>query len=516
MKVMPMVSALVWLQEQAARFQGRAAIVGKGPSFAGLDATATMAHRFVVALNEASLHTACHAAFIIDEDILVEHSARLAGPQMAAVITPKVVHRKRRSIGQLAIYGPVESSMEAPAWATALASKRHCFNLSTAEPAPELGEVVPAFNFSAPTLAHLLALAGFQDILLAGIDGGTAYSDAFLPFAYKKLKSVQSDFDAQFNDLRNVRKRFGTVFSSVRCREAHVLIGAEPEQGLADEVLRWSIDSRTFLTVAYRDPVHGERALYASGQAGTPFSFQRLFLPELASHRGRGIYFDSDMLVFKDVYELFNWDMQDNVLAACLPTPGRKPQFSVFLVDNERATWDARQVLAEYNAGQRSYVEIMGNFCFAQPQTRSLPRQWNSLELFEQGQTANLHFTDMGTQPWLSIYNPNARLWCEALFAALRERPAVAQALEQSLDRGWVRPSLRWQVEHDHDNPWTLPRAIKQADANWLPPHALARAEGKRSLAMLKWRLASRVRRAMQSRTYIRLVKARQALAKIV
>ena len=508
-------AAIEFLRAQAAAFSGRATIVGKGPSFAEFDAQGARRERFVVGLNETPLRMACDAAFVIDEDILDRHASEFAARDLAALIVPCVPHRPK-SVGGLALYYPGGQKKAAPAWESMLSGRLTRFNLGTAEPLPEAGETIPPYNFSAPTLAHLLAVAGFRDIQLAGVDGGTRYSADFGAYEYKKLKSVQDSFDVQFDDLRRVRDRFGVRFSSVRCEEASVLIGGEPEQCLATEVLKWSIESRTFLTVRHVEPGSMARELYAEGRAGTPFSFQRLYLPQLSGHRGRGVYFDSDMLVTRDVYELFNWDMGEHVLLGCEPTPGRDPQYSMFLVDNRRAAWDPDALLHAHRAGRLTYQQIIGQFSFAEPRASTLPMQWNSLEHYEPGRTCNLHFTDMGTQPWLSIYNPNADLWCEALCAAARERVSVREALDRSHARGWVRPSLRWQVEHDHHNPWTLPPKIKRLDRDWLPPHALARAVGPRYLQLLRWRLKGRVRRVMQSETYRRFMLARIALRKML
>lgn len=507
-------AAIEFLRTQAQAFSGRATIVGKGPSFKEFDAKRVHGKRFIIGLNETPLRTVCDAAFVIDEDILDRHASELAARNLSALIVPCVPHRPK-VVGGLAIYLPGEQGA-APQWEPILAGSLMRFNLGTAAPVPEAGETIPPYNFSAPTLAHLLAVAGFGDIQLAGIDGGTRYAADFGAFEHKKLKSIQDSFDVQFNDLRRVRDRFDVRFSSVRCEEASVLIGGEPEQCLASEVLKWSIESRTFLTVHHVEPSPVARELYAEGRAGTPFSFQRIYLPRLSHHRGRGVYFDSDMLVTRDVYELFNWDMGENVLLSCEPTPGRKPQYSVFLVDNSRAVWDPDALLQAHRTGRLTYEQIIGQFSFAEPRAASLPMQWNALELYEPGRTCNLHFTDMSTQPWLSTHNPNADLWCEALCAAARARASVREALDRSHRQGWVRPSLRWQVEHDHHNPWTLPSKIKQLDRDWLPPHELARSAGPRYLQLVRWRLRSQVRRLMQSETYRRVLLARNALRKML
>lgn len=509
-------SAFAYLQAQAQKFGGRAAIVGKGPSFAEFEPEGRHSGRLVVGLNETALRMRCHAAFIIDEDILEKKTQALADSSIEALITPRIAHRPTTNMGGLTIYGPTGKDVAQAPWRAAFGNRHYAFNLSTGEPLAELGASVKACNFSAPTLAHLLAAAGFKDILLAGVDGGTNYAPAFSDVEYKKLRSVQNSFDVQFKEFRQVRDTYSVFFSSVRCSEPSILIGTEPEQCLCTEVLKWSIESNTFLTVKYVDGGSISRSMYVSGQTGTPFSLQRIFLPEMAGHRGRGVYFDSDMLVFKDVYEMFNWDMGANVLLGCAPTPGRRTQYSVFVVDNERASWDANTVVNEYKEGKYTYEQLMKEFCFAEPRASTLPVQWNALEFFEPGRTGNIHFTDMGTQPWLSIYNPNADLWCEALFQALKERPAVAQALELSLEKGWVRPSLRWQIENQCANPWSMPAHVKALDSAWLPPHARLRfPQAAPRTQIIKWRIASRIRRAMQSRSYVRLMRAGQALRKV-
>ncbi len=509
-------SALSELRSLARRFNGRAAILGKGPSFADYEPGKDPAARFTVGLNETALRTRCDASFIIDRDILERAGPEIAASGISLLITPRVTHKAISQIGGLTIYGPDQSSAVSEQWASSFYGRHGVFNLSTAEPDSSFGPTIQTGNFSAPILAELLAQAGFDDILLAGVDGGSAYASAFKDVEYKKLRSIQDDFDLQFQELRAVRDRHGVKFCSARCETPFVMIGTEAEQCLATEVLKWSIESSTFLTVRYVDGDSLSRAMFAQGESGTPFSFQRIFLPELAGHKGRGLYFDSDMLVFKDVFELFNTDMKGQTLMGCAPTPGRRAQFSVFLVDNSKASWEGKRVLHDYQSGKVTYNEVMKDFCFVGSKSSALPMAWNSLEIFEPGATANIHFTDMGTQPWLSVYNPNAALWCEALLKALNQRPATVAALETSLANGWIRPSLRWQVEKGRSDPWILPSSVKALDQAWLPPHVRLRmTSGSSTLQLIKWRLASRVRRSLQSRTYLKLLRATSAIRKV-
>lgn len=505
-----------FLREMAGMHSARAVIVGKGPSFSDFDRD-RFAGYFIVGLNETPLRTACHAGFVIDEDILLKHGGALIAAMKVALIVPRVMHHRSHSVGGLTIYwANHQQDMNAP-WRHVAPEKVRAFNLSSAgEADASLGAVYPAFSFSAPTVANLLASCGFTDIVLCGVDGGSRYAGDFKSFEAKKLGSIQNDFDVQFAEFRRIRQEHGTRFSSVRCAEAHVLIGTEAEQCLATEVLRHSIDQHTFLDVRYADTALGTRELYADGKTGTPFSLQRLRLPQLSGHTGRGLYLDSDMLVFRDVYEVFNADMGDNVLLSCAPTPGREPQYSVFLVDNRRAGWDADELTRRLQQGAISYAALMHEFDFAQPKAAALPACWNSLESYEHGRTANLHYTDMSDQPWLSLVNSNASLWCEALFDALDASEPARDAYRRSLDAGWVRPSLRWQVDHRKADPWSTPRAARRLDEAWIPPHVrLQRSPLPPVLRRLRWRLAMQWRQAQKSRVVRRARLAQATLAKI-
>ncbi|MBR0134432.1 glycosyltransferase family 8 protein [Candidatus Saccharibacteria bacterium] len=50
----------------------------------------------------------------------------------------------------------------------------------------------------------------------------------------------------------------------------------------------------------------------------TPTIYYRIFLPEMFPQYDKGIYLDSDLIVLEDVAKLFEIDMGDNLLAACL------------------------------------------------------------------------------------------------------------------------------------------------------------------------------------------------------
>ena len=89
----------------------------------------------------------------------------------------------------------------------------------------------------------------------------------------------------------------------------------------------------------------------------TPFSFQRFLIPELCGFSGPGIYVDSDMQVFKDIRGLWTTPFDGaDLLAAREPgDTGRKPPFSVMLLDCKSLAWDIRTLVAGLDDGTYTY-----------------------------------------------------------------------------------------------------------------------------------------------------------------
>ena len=50
----------------------------------------------------------------------------------------------------------------------------------------------------------------------------------------------------------------------------------------------------------------------------TPTIYYRIFLPEMFPQYDKGIYLDSDIIVLEDIAKLYEVEMGDNLLAACL------------------------------------------------------------------------------------------------------------------------------------------------------------------------------------------------------
>lgn len=250
-----------------------------------------------------------------------------------------------------------------------------------------------------------------------------------------------------------------------------VFVGSAPSHRLMVDVLRWSIERRASMpveVVAMSECFPNGLPMPAKpeNRPGTPFSFQRFAVPELAGYRGRAIYLDSDQLVLRDIAELYArpmWGMR----LQCRPKGGPdgkrgRHRSSVMLLDCGRLDWSVRSLVEALDAGRYDYRTLM-SLNWVRGKGR-FPRHWNALDHFEPA-TGLLHYTDRSRQPWVGRDHPHAALWFEALFDGLERGAITQQAVDFSVENGYVRRSLAWQCRQRVADPAAVPAALKAADA---------------------------------------------------
>src|SRR5665648_266559 len=94
-----------------------------------------------------------------------------------------------------------------------------------------------------------------------------------------------------------------------------IFVGADDYQLLGAKVLEASIKRRTKHSIQFQTmndlslPVPKDR----KNRSRTGFTFTRFAIPELCGYKGRAIYLDADMLVFRDINELWTWPMETGV-----------------------------------------------------------------------------------------------------------------------------------------------------------------------------------------------------------
>lgn len=237
-----------------------------------------------------------------------------------------------------------------------------------------------------------------------------------------------------------------------------IYVGVDRSQKLAVPVLEHSIKQHTTAKVEVfpmldldvpvpKDPRNGQR---------TGFSFSRFCIPELAGYQGKAIYMDADMLVFKDIQSLWNLPfngakvlIQDEVKHTDISMskentpPTRKKQCAVMLLDCSRLDWSITNIVQGLDEGQYTYDQLMAELCILSESEigYDVPFEWNSLEYFDED-TCLIHYTDMGTQPWVSTKNPNGSKWFAHVRAMLADGSLKWEQLAEEIECGYLRPSL--------------------------------------------------------------------------
>jgi hypothetical protein len=130
-----------------------------------------------------------------------------------------------------------------------------------------------------------------------------------------------------------------------------------------------------------------------------------------------------------------------------------------------------RKIVDDLDNGLLTYAQLMYEMTVAKIIDRCIDSAWNSLERYVEGETALLHYTDMQTQPWVSLFNPLGYLWIRDLFEAIDLGVISEGYVRDSVGKGYARPSLLYQIEHRIEDPLLLPRKAKLIDEGFDPPY---------------------------------------------
>ena len=264
-----------------------------------------------------------------------------------------------------------------------------------------------------------------------------------------------------------------------------VFVAATPAEWLPCRVLEFSIKETSALNTRVQAIYNFKRSipmpLATENRPRTPFSFQRFLIPELCGFSGKAIYLDADMQVFQDIGHLWSQDFAGcNLQTVQEAKKGRRGQFSVMLLDCKALNWNIEQIIADLDAGRLDYAGLMYEMRVAGKIGRDIPSDWNSLERFEAGKTALLHYTDMNTQPWVSTENPLGDLWIACLRRAMQAGFVTRDDLIREIAAGHVRPSLLAQIDVEVDDSIALPGSIRGLDHGFVAPFRSIRS-GKSS-----------------------------------
>lgn len=464
-------------------------MLGKGPSFSRRHSY-NLSRFHTLSLNHVVREQPVRVAHIIDYDV-VNDCADSILRNAEILVMPLYPHMKFRAGTQtLEELAGVNRTLRLMNERGRLA----WYNLSTAREKHGDSPVVRAAYFSAEAGLNLLAQAGVRVVRSLGVDGGNNYSHDFDDLKDKTLLSGgHTTFDLQFQGFARTILTTGIDYAPLDLdAPVRIYVGATAAQQLPVRVLEYSIRKHASLSTEvfplYQAGIEIPQPLDEGKRTRTPFSFQRFLIPELAGRRGRAIYLDSDMLVFRDIRGLWTlpFDGADVLAVDWAGKPGGPAQFSVMLLDCAALDWDIGRIVRALDVGELSYEQLMFEMAMAKRVRGSIDPAWNSLERFKAGRTALLHYTDMERQPWVSRRNPLNRIWMRELFEAIDGGYVSVEEVKEQVRLGHVRPSLLYQVSERIADSRRLNRKARALDESFVPPGVLNNGQTGSLLNRLK------------------------------
>ena len=419
-------------------------LIGKGPTF-NLKDKILLSKYFTICLNHSIRETKCNAVSIIDVDVIRECEEDIYN-NSDVLIVPWRLHDKDNNYlpGKKTL---LDYAKEIPRLNDLIHEDRvYCYNASSSTihklDNNSAFDEYPVYINNGDSMYSALLLNDIKNVYSIGMDGGKTYSSTFSDLT--PMENGQS-FDRSINQIQQLDDHFNNKFVRINdLPEIKVYVGCSEAEYVPCKVLEYSIKKHTNNPVsvvplyqcdtAHRMPVKPEC------RPRTPFSFQRFFIPSLTS--GKAFYFDSDMLVLKDMNELLNYDFDGYDIISCkdmdVYSHWKGSEYAVLMLNCDNIEWNIDSIIDDLDNGKLTYDSLMFDFAMADVKS-DFPPEWNSLDHYEENKTANLHYTDMGTQPWRSDRSPYKDLWFKYLKETVKSGILTKETVIEHGKLGYIR-----------------------------------------------------------------------------
>lgn len=222
-----------------------------------------------------------------------------------------------------------------------------------------------------------------------------------------------------------------------------ILIGFDPREAVAYNVLQYSIQRRSSVPVAIAPLMLGQLGHVLTRERhplqSTDFSFSRFLTPWLSDYSGWSLFLDCDMLVLEDIQSL--WSLRDEKYAVMVVKHSHKPRESKKFLGEpqsayEKKNWSSvmlfnnalcRRLTPEYVSGASGLDLHQFKWLDSDELIGSLPSRWNHLVGYDSPRpgVSLVHYTLGG--PYFSEFSQ-----CEYADEWRKERVAMNYAADAS------------------------------------------------------------------------------------
>ena len=204
--------------------------------------------------------------------------------------------------------------------------------------------------------------------------------------------------------------------------KVYVGIGTTDAQLVPSYLLRHSILSKNstdsvnfFISNICDEPEFSDISRSSKYNIGTVFSLQRFMVPKIALRLkcDMAIYLDSDILCLNSIDEhvlKFIKSSKDIFIPKTNDKFNQPIQTAVFFVrPNKRVVTFFEFFLNNYLASKMPYKNLISDF-YINLNYEYISYKFNSRDFYEPD-TFFIHYTDLWTQPWVSMFRKESALW---------------------------------------------------------------------------------------------------------
>jgi len=304
--------------------------------------------------------------------------------------------------------------------------------------------------FSAEVPFYMLGMFGIKELYSVGIDGGNSYDGKFSNSTL--LANGRPSFDVQFDCIRDSIEKFDITYSPINSQyPIKIYVGFANEQTLAVKVLEYSIKKRTKVDIEVVPmPVSGV--------------IDKFLVPQLNGFSGRAIYMDYDVLVLKDIRQIWNLPMSNSDIFT-LKNSLKGFDLSVMLFNCDRLKSSINAIKEVLGKQELGYKNLLKKVAGINTIAAKIPNLWSCSQ---KDNIALIKYDDLATQPWISVKHPFCSIWVSELIEAIDNNFINIEMVRDSVAKGLVRPSLLYQVENRVVESGVISEQIKSLDKNFV------------------------------------------------
>lgn len=200
----------------------------------------------------------------------------------------------------------------------------------------------------------------------------------------------------------------------------NIAIGTEPRTEIAKKVLEYSIIKNTSSKINFKYLMGEDYTDRGPNNQGTGFSLLRFKTPEIFEFKDYAIYLDADMLVLKDINELYDYRLKNNAVVWCKFNV-EEAETSVMLFDckkSKSSIWSQEKIKKYLNSDDLKKYRYVMKLKYLK-EIKPISKYWNimdrtvssNIDDFASPEARLLHYTDVPKQPWYYPEHKYAYIW---------------------------------------------------------------------------------------------------------